>query len=94
MLSIFIRGFSFKLNYSKHVNSDFEAAASKFLTAFQSDAKEILSSGSNLGLLEGFKVKLSSEKGLVPLSKLCTMNLIDVQKVEINVIDQTVSQIG
>jgi hypothetical protein len=95
MLSGFTRSCPFKLYYSKVsiVNSDFKAISGKLISEFQNVAKEILSSGSNLGLLESFKVKLSSEKGLVPLPKLCTLNLIDAQRVEILVIDQAVSNL-
>ena len=72
-------------------NGDFKVLSAKLLAKFQAEAKEALSSGSNLSLLEGLKVKLSTDKGTVPLTKLCTLNLIDAQRVELSALDQSVN---
>lgn len=47
----------------------------------------------SISILEALKVKMNAAKGPVPLPKLCTINQLDAQNVEISALDQSVRQV-
>lgn len=60
------------------------------LNEYKEAVRRISASDSNVSALEGIRVKLTQGKGIVPLGKVCTINVLDCQKAEVSVLDPLV----
>lgn len=79
--------------FASSATGDFKSLSNRLITEFKTNTQSMAANENSISILEALKVKMNAAKGPVPLPKLCTINLLDAQNVEISVLDQSVSYI-
>lgn len=77
--------------FASSATGDFKSLSTRLITEFKTNTQSMATNENSVSILETLKVKMNTAKGPVPLPKLCTINILDAQNVELSVLDQSVS---